>query len=576
MNIKYYSILFLLVLILLFSIYYCSPGETFVNNLNNELIQMGCFYLEMNKKYLAFTSNENISHVFVSDRTPDQNPPAGEYPVYYNKKGKDNQLSSTVDINLKNPQKWIFEKGYEDSLIIRTFDEPHFYLACDCDGKIYTTLIKQSSNQYWNVMHVKDDLFALRSKKFKYYLTSLDSQGYLFTNSRGKVYGTKETGMKFWNIIPCEKGTYAVVSKNACSTGCGYGTQTFNIRCQKKCKNVDPLDCVDSPQIKNSGKCYNISGCKPFWKTSSWSNCDTICGNGEMKRTAKCVYKLNNGKIIDAKKEGPYCSDPEPPLTKNCRNISGCKTGWVTGEYGKCNTTCGKGTKSRDVTCRMDLPNNQFKSVSNQSCSKSKKPSSIADCDDYSNCKRFWKTGDWSICSNLCGKGTQKRSVTCNMLVGSNIKTISNSQCPLSKPITEKDCLDTKECDWVADKWSVCDSVCGPGSETRSVFCENILGNKVNTEYCNIHKKPKNKKDCSNHLGCGWKTGDWGKCSKSCGPGKQKRTVVCMNNSTNTEQNSSLCKGKEPTSEKDCIGTDCAWEHGKWKKCNIINNNTTH
>ena len=51
-------------------------------------------------------------------------------------------ISLKVDINLDEPQKWKFEKGYGNSLLIKTSNEPSFYLASNCDGKVFTSQLK--------------------------------------------------------------------------------------------------------------------------------------------------------------------------------------------------------------------------------------------------------------------------------------------------------------------------------------------------------------------------------------------------------------------------------------------------
>ena len=495
MNIKY-CILCLIILILLFTIYYYTPSETFQNNMNNELIKMGDFYLKMDDKYLAFTSTQNKSEVYLSDRKYDSTK-KNKNPVYYNFDKKN--ISLKVDINLDEPQKWKFEKGYGNSLLIKTSNEPSFYLASNCDGKVFTSQLKRSSDQYWEIFHVSEDNFAIRSLKYRNYLTSFNSNGYIFTNNRGIVITSKETNTKFWTIIPSEKGKNEIVSKGKCSTQCGSGIQKLTIRCQKNCKDVDPIECINSPKLPESQECYDLTGCKPFWQTGSWSDCDTKCGNGEMKRNVRCVYKLNNNRIIDASENGPYCTDPMPSTTKKCTNSIGCKYGWFSEEYGKCSTKCGKGKKIREVSCKSDLPQN----MSGKNCDPNKEINRVTNCEDYSGCNKFWKTGDWSLCSNFCGEGEMNRSVTCNMRTGPNKSTVvSDANCPKPKPISKKKCVGTMECRWSPNDWSQCDTLCGKGKQTRSIDCKNKVGDLVNSQYCNSDKKPDTTKECTETVAC--------------------------------------------------------------------------
>ncbi|OBS82397.1 hypothetical protein A6R68_23616 [Neotoma lepida] len=92
----------------------------------------------------------------------------------------------------------------------------------------------------------------------------------------------------------------------------------------------------------------------------------------------------------------------------------------------KCSANCGKGTQKRTVTCT----NSQGK------CDASTRPKAEEACEDYSGCYE-WKTGDWSKCSSTCGKGLQSRVVQCMHKVTGR----HGSECPtLSKPAAYRQC----------------------------------------------------------------------------------------------------------------------------------------
>ena len=49
------------------------------------------------------------------------------------------------------------------------------------------------------------------------------------------------------------------------------------------------------------------------------------------------------------------------------------------------------------------------------------------------------------------------RNVVCNMEKGSkNIVTVSDAECPIDKPESQKSCTDTSDCKWQVGKWSKC------------------------------------------------------------------------------------------------------------------------
>lgn len=76
---------------------------------------------------------------------------------------------------------------------------------------------------------------------------------------------------------------------------------------------------------------------------------------------------------------------------------------------------------------------------------------------------------------------------------------------------------------WEASEWSKCSSSCGVGVRRRTVTCTNPQG------LCDPLTQPTQGEPCEDHSKCyEWKTGDWSKCSSSCGKGLQSRVVQCM------------------------------------------------
>ena len=110
-------------------------------------------------------------------------------------------------------------------------------------------------------------------------------------------------------------------------------------------------------------------------------------------------------------------------------------------------------------------------------------------------------------------------------------------------------------------KWSACSKTCGTGFQRRIIVCRNGATNKnVNFVHCNKLTRPRTNQVCVNSV-CtvapttpappivgAWITGQWSACSKTCGPGKQTRSVSC---------NFPTCQGSEPESKRSCNIKHC-------------------
>ena len=78
---------------------------------------------------------------------------------------------------------------------------------------------------------------------------------------------------------------------------------------------------------------------------------------------------------------------------------------WVTGEWGKCSVTCGKGLQLRDVMCVHQLQNGSYVNTRDLYCLGGK-PSAMQGCDGR-DCLTAWEASEWSkvLSSNLSRQG---------------------------------------------------------------------------------------------------------------------------------------------------------------------------
>jgi hypothetical protein len=197
-------------------------------------------------------------------------------------------------------------------------------------------------------------------------------------------------------------------------------------------------------------------------------------------------------------------------------------------------------------------------------------PSAI--CDDGSCIEETnWVVGDWSVCTEECGGGIQTRTVVCQDCVGN---TVSNGLCAGVQPATTQTCNTDPCCenDWVVGDWSVCTEECGGGIQTRAVVCQDCLGNTVSNGLC-AGVQPATTQTCNTDPCCenDWVVGDWSVCTEECGGGIQTRAVVCQDCLGNTVSNG-LCAGVQPATTQVCNVDPCCendWVVGEWGECSV-------
>jgi len=300
--------------------------------------------------------------------------------------------------------------------------------------------------------------------------------------------------------VHCKMSGWLPWSK--CTKKCGGGLQGRQ-RVIRVASKHGGLPCGDT---KTSRAC-NTKPCAVHCKMAKWSNwakCSKSCGTGSQKRARKIAKPpKHGGKSCAVAEERRNCNSKPCPVPCKLKKWGG---------WEKCSVQCGGGLQSRARLIAVEPRYNGTKCgrlVEQQKCNN--KPCPI-DCE----------VTDWGVigkCSKKCGggKANQRRTITTQSAHGGR-------KCP--KLARTQSCnLQPCPVACVVSKWSkssACTKHCGGGTkyQTRQVRVPARYGGKAcptlklvlpcSTNSCPI--------DCVHS-----KFGAWGKCSKTCGGGAQKR-----------------------------------------------------
>ncbi|XP_035812602.2 A disintegrin and metalloproteinase with thrombospondin motifs 17 [Amphiprion ocellaris] len=221
-----------------------------------------------------------------------------------------------------------------------------------------------------------------------------------------------------------------------------------------------------------------------IWTHSSWQDCTVQCGGGERRTVVSCIRIVN--KTMEVVNDS-YCQ-PEnrpQPQVRLC-NSHPCQYRWVTGEWGACSVTCGKGLQQREVVCVYHLQNGSLIHTRDLYC-QGGKPSVLQGCEG-NLCLTVWEASEWSKCSSSCGQGVRRRTVSC---------TNPQGLCdPLSQPTQEEQCEDYSKCyEWKTGDWSKCSSSCGKGLQSRVVQCMHKVTGRHGND-CPVTLRPPTYRPC--------------------------------------------------------------------------------
>ncbi|KAG5308607.1 ATS20 metalloproteinase, partial [Pseudoatta argentina] len=303
-----------------------------------------------------------------------------------------------------------------------------------------------------------------------------------------------------------------------CSQKCNIGFKSRIVRCISEI-GIAPDYYCDSNQQPIVRTMCNHHPC-PAWNTGDWSECDVTCGNGFQHRQVRC--QKHDGEILPHKE----CSEEQPKHVRRCQ-MESCRSSpknsrensletniirkWKMSNWTPCSKSCGTGIQTRRVECMMRRGNHGPEvPVKDEQCirSKSRKPKSQRLCQRIA-CDFIWQEGTWSECTPDCGKGIQRRAVTCHRVNRYGwIDPTPTVGCPVDqRPVGEQICK-LRECSdkyyWTTGPWRKCSHPCGrKGRQIRRLYCHDaIIDKKVARFHCPAEYKPLRKRKC-NQRKCG-------------------------------------------------------------------------
>lgn len=171
---------------------------------------------------------------------------------------------------------------------------------------------------------------------------------------------------------------------------------------------------------------------------------------------------------------------------------------WNSGSWGGCSASCGGGTQYRAVRCMRS----DGIEMADSFCSTiSGKPSTSQSCNSHPCYTYSWNYGNWSNCNASCGNGTRSRSVWCQRNDG---YSTADYNCSGTKPTASESCY-AGSCvtyTWFSGVFSGCNTACGEGKNTRTVYCKGSDGTKYPDSYCPSISKPSTSKSCTSCTRC--------------------------------------------------------------------------
>ncbi|XP_059062707.1 protein madd-4 isoform X1 [Achroia grisella] len=281
-----------------------------------------------------------------------------------------------------------------------------------------------------------------------------------------------------------------------------------------------------------------------YIKDDEWGPCSVTCGEGWRKKEVHCKIFLEFSRTI-AKLPDNKCMGPKPAEDTERCVMEPCSMAYGTSFGDSSVPSYSSGDRSLNYGSSTNIrvaPGSPGKSYS-------------------------WKEKGYTSCSASCLSGVQELIIQC--VRDEDGKNASPYMCdPLTKPENRVRTCNDHPCPprWNYTEFSQCTKSCGIGIQTREVSCihEVTRGgtNTVVVPNSMCPQPPPPDRQYCNVLDCPvrWQTGEWSKCSKTCGGGEKQRKVECkqiMAQSHVVERPPASCGSPRPVSTKSCNSKPC-------------------
>ncbi|XP_024115928.1 ADAMTS-like protein 2 [Oryzias melastigma] len=274
-------------------------------------------------------------------------------------------------------------------------------------------------------------------------------------------------------------------SWSECSRTCGEGFQFRQVRCWKMLSpGLDSSVYSDLCTMADLERPVERRACKsptcgPQWEVAEWTECPASCGRrAQVTRDVRCSDETR-----------PCDPMNKPPNIKNCTGPP-CERQWTVSEWGPCSGSCGQGKMVRHVFCKAP----EGRVVPESQCSRENKPLAIHPCGER-DCAPHWLSQDWERCNTTCGRGVKRRVVLCVGITGGKFKVFDEEACGhKDKPEEENTCFERPCFKWYTTPWSECTKTCGVGVRMRDVKC--YQGREL-VRGCDPLTKPVAKQTCT-------------------------------------------------------------------------------